>query len=252
MSIDSAVDGISVDDLNVSYGAVRALRDVSVHIKPGRICGLVGMNGAGKSTLFKSLMGVIPIHSGRLSFLGEPSVKARRAGMIGYVPQHDDIDTTFPLSVQDVVMLGRYGYQNWVRHPRAVDREAVAEAIERVELTGLAKRQIGQLSGGQRKRVFVARALAQHARVLLLDEPFAGVDKRSEATIVSVLHDLVADGATILVATHDLHSLPALCAESVLINRTVLMHGETKTVLEPQNLARAFDLSADEAREVIR
>ncbi|WP_080792050.1 metal ABC transporter ATP-binding protein [Corynebacterium pacaense] len=243
--------GIHIADLSVSYGNVRALHDVNLDIETGHICGLVGMNGAGKSTLFKSLMGVTTHERGEMAFLGHSAALARNAGLIGYVPQHDDIDTSFPLNVTDVVMMGRYGFQGWLRHPSRADRTAVKEAIEKVELTPLVKRQIGELSGGQRKRVFVARALAQHARVLLLDEPFAGVDKRSEAMITSLLHDLVADGATVLVATHDLHALPKLCRESVLINRTLILHDSTTEVLRPENLARAFDLSTDHASEVV-
>lgn len=243
--------GIHIANLSVSYGSVRALHNVSLDIETGHICGLVGMNGAGKSTLFKALMGVTAFEQGEMAFLGHSAKDARNAGLIGYVPQHDDIDTSFPLSVSDVVMMGRYGYQGWLRRPHRADRAAVREAIEKVELTQYAKRQIGELSGGQRKRVFVARALAQHARVLLLDEPFAGVDKRSEAMITSLLHELVADGATILVATHDLHALPTLCQESVLINKTLIIHDSTTTVLKPENLALAFDLSADRASEVI-
>lgn len=243
--------GIKVKDLSVSYGAVRALHDVNLRLPAGRICGLVGMNGAGKSTLFSALMGVNHVDGGEVTFLGTSAKEARDSGLIGYVPQHDGIDTAFPLSVHDVVMMGRYGYQNWLRIPRKEDKEAVAAALERVELTHLAHRQIGALSGGQRKRVFVARALAQHARVLLLDEPFAGVDKRSEAMIVELLHELAAEGVTILVATHDLHALPKLCAESILLNRTVILHDVTSEVLKPENLALAFDLSVGRATEVM-
>lgn len=235
----------------MSYGALRAIHNVNLQISAGRICGLVGMNGAGKSTLFSALMGVNHIDSGEITFLGTSAKQARDTGLIGYVPQHDGIDTTFPLSVYDVVMMGRYSFQNWLRIPRKVDREAVTGALDRVELSHLAHRQIGALSGGQRKRVFVARALAQHAQVLLLDEPFAGVDKRSEAMIVELLHELAAEGVTILVATHDLHSLPKLCPESILLNRTVILHDSTSEVLKPENLARAFDLSVGRATEVI-
>lgn len=158
------------------------------------------------------------------------------------MPQSEDIDPTFPISVRDVVMMGRYGALGLTRRPRAVDRVAVAEALERVELSDLAGRQIGQLSGGQRKRVFVARAIAQGASLLLLDEPFAGVDKRSEATIVRLLRELAASGRSVLVSTHDLHALPQLADDAVLLLRTVMFHGPVREALEPERLATAFGL----------
>jgi len=140
------------------------------------------------------------------------------------------------------VMMGRYGHLGFLRRPRRADREAVAEALERVELTEFADRQIGQLSGGQKKRAFVARGIAQDASILLLDEPFAGVDKRSEATISTLLRELASDGRSILVSTHDLHAVPKLCDEAVLLMRKVLVHSDPDTVLQPENLALAFGL----------
>lgn len=234
--------GITVQDLNASYEGVSALHDVCLNVEPGHLCGLVGMNGAGRSTLFKALMGVITPDSGTVRFSGMTGRQARRSGMISYVPQQEDIDWSFPLLVEDVVMMGRYGVQNWLRTPRRQDREAVRAAIARVDLDDFAHRQIGSLSGGQRKRVFLARGLAQQARILLLDEPFAGVDKRSEYTIVGVLRDLASRGATVLVASHDLHALPNLCDEAILINHTVIAHGPIDEVLEPHSLSRAFGL----------
>ena len=187
---------ILVEDLTVRYGEVTALDGLSVHIAAGEVTGLVGMNGAGKSTLFGAIMGTVPIASGRIRVDDEEPARARRRGAVGYVPQGEAIDASFPVSVADVVMMGRYGHQGLTRRPRPADRRAVAEALDRVELTELARRPIGQLSGGQRRRAFVARGLAQGARTLLLDEPFAGVDKRSEALLVAVLRELAADGCT--------------------------------------------------------
>ncbi|WP_330229096.1 metal ABC transporter ATP-binding protein [Nocardia sp. NBC_00508] len=233
---------IEVQGVTVHYGDVPALERVDLTVDSGRVCGLIGMNGSGKSTLFKSIMGLVQPDRGTVRINGGPPVAARRAGVLGYVPQSEDVDWSFPLSVRDVVMTGRYGRLGFTRRARKVDREAVAHALERVELTDLADRQIGQLSGGQKKRAFVARGLAQGATVLLLDEPFAGVDKRSEATITRLLRDLAADGATILVSTHDLHALPGLADEAVLLMRTVLAHGDPDSVLQPENLARAFGL----------
>ncbi|BDT96438.1 ABC transporter [Nocardia sputorum] len=233
---------IEVRGVTVRYGEVPALDNVDLTVDPGRVCGLIGMNGSGKSTLFKTIMGLVRPDRGAVRINGGAPVAARRAGVLGYVPQSEDVDWTFPLSVRDVVMTGRYGRLGVTRRPRKADREAVAHALERVELSDLADRQIGRLSGGQRKRAFVARGLAQGATVLLLDEPFAGVDKRSEATITALLRDLAGDGATILVSTHDLHALPGLADEAVLLMRTVLAQGSPDVVLRPENLARAFGL----------
>ncbi|MGP0225080.1 metal ABC transporter ATP-binding protein [Paenarthrobacter sp. NCHU4564] len=233
---------IAVQEVTVHYGEVLALDSASFTLDHSRICGLVGMNGSGKSTLFKTIMGMVKPDSGRVLINGHTPARIRREAGIGYVPQSEDVDWAFPLSVRDVVMMGRYGHLGFTRRPRKADRDAVEHALERVELADFADRQIGQLSGGQKKRAFVARGIAQGATMMLLDEPFAGVDKRSEATITRLLRELATDGATILVSTHDLHALPQLCDEAVLLMRKVLMHGSPDVVLQPENLAMAFGL----------
>ncbi|MDF3308488.1 metal ABC transporter ATP-binding protein [Rhodococcus koreensis] len=238
----TAQPAVEVEDVTVHYGDVLALDRVSLALRPGRVCGLVGMNGSGKSTLFKTIMGTVKPDTGTVRINGAAPAAARKAGVLGYVPQSEDVDWTFPLSVRDVVMTGRYGRMGPTRRPGKADREAVDHALERVELTDLADRQIGQLSGGQKKRTFVARGIAQGATILLLDEPFAGVDKRSEATITALLRELADAGAAILVSTHDLHALPDLADEAILLLRTVLMHGDPAVVLQPENLAAAFGL----------
>lgn len=233
---------IEVRDVHVSYGDVRALDGVTLSIGSGTVCGLIGMNGSGKSTLFKAIMGAVRVDRGTILLDGRPPREARRAGAVGYVPQSEQVDWSFPVSVRDVVMMGRYGYQGFTRRPRRADVEAVDEALARVELDDLAERQIGRLSGGQRKRAFVARGLAQGARILLLDEPFAGVDTRSEATITRLLRELAAQGRTILVSTHDLHAVPALCDDVVLLLHHTLLHAPPEVALRPENLARAFGM----------
>ncbi len=238
--MSTATPGLEVRDLVVGYGSVRALDGATLSVGTGRVCGLVGVNGSGKSTLLKAVMGVVRPDAGTIAVDGTDAASARRRGVVGYVPQSEDVDWAFPLSVRDVVMTGRYGHLGFTRRPRRADHEAVATALERVDLTGLADRQIGNLSGGQRKRAFVARGIAQEARVLLLDEPFAGVDKRSEATMTTLLRELAAAGATVLVSTHDLHALPALADEAALLMRRVLLHGTPDEVLRPENLALAF------------
>ncbi|MBJ7481586.1 metal ABC transporter ATP-binding protein [Rhodococcus sp. (in: high G+C Gram-positive bacteria)] len=235
-------EAIRVENVSVHYGEVHALDHVDLTLNSGSVCGLIGMNGSGKSTLFKVIMGMIKPDNGSVRIAGLDAAAARKSGRVGYVPQSEDVDWTFPISVRDVVMMGRYGHLGFMRRPRRADREAVAAALERVELTEFADRQIGQLSGGQKKRAFVARGIAQDASMLLLDEPFAGVDKRSEATISTLLRELAADGRSILVSTHDLHAVPKLCDEAVLLMRKVLVHSDPDTVLQPENLALAFGL----------
>ena len=233
---------IAVNEVTVHYGPVVALDRASFTLEPGRICGLIGMNGSGKSTLFKAIMGMAAPDFGTVAINGESTASARRAGILGYVPQSEDVDWDFPLSVREVVMMGRYGHMGPLRLRKRADREAVDEALERVELTEYADRQIGQLSGGQKKRAFVARGIAQGATILLLDEPFAGVDKRTEATITNLLRELAAAGATVLVSTHDLHALPDLADEAILLMRRVLLQGDPQEILQPENLALAFGL----------
>jgi manganese transport system ATP-binding protein len=233
---------LSISGVSVYYGEVHALEDVNITIAPGRICGLIGMNGSGKSTLFKTIMGLVRPDSGTVAISGGTPAQARKKGLVSYVPQSEDVDWSFPVSVRDVAMTGRYGHQNFIRRASRADKEAVAHALEQVELTELADRQIGRLSGGQRKRAFVARGIAQEADVLLLDEPFAGVDKKSEATIITLLTKLAAEGKTILVSTHDLGSLGTFCDEAVLLNKTVLVQDSPDIVLRPRILARAFGM----------
>lgn len=233
---------VSIKDLHVSYGELKALTGATFELPVARVVGLVGMNGSGKSTLFKAIMGMVKIQAGNIVVFGEDPAAARRKSSIAYVPQSEEIDWSFPVSVRDVVLMGRYGKMGPSRRANAEDHLAVKNALAKVELGEYADRQIGQLSGGQRKRAFLARAIAQEARILLLDEPFAGVDKKSEATIIKLIKGLASEGATILVSTHDLLALPQLAEESILLMRRVLMHDTTKNILQPNNLALAFGI----------
>ncbi|ASU83952.1 ABC transporter [Nocardiopsis gilva YIM 90087] len=239
-----AAPAVRVSGVTVRYGDVLALDGVDLALTPGRVCGLLGTNGSGKSTLFKTILGLVAAERGRVRLHGHDPAAARKAGLVGYVPQSEQVDWAFPVRVVDVVMMGRYGHMGITRRPRRADREAVAEALERTDLTGLAHRQIGALSGGQRKRAFVARGIAQGASVFLLDEPFAGVDKRSEATIVEVLRAMRDDGHTLLVSTHDLASVPEFCDEAVLLQRRVIAQGGPEEVLTPDRLFEAFGIEA--------
>ncbi|MHA7134127.1 metal ABC transporter ATP-binding protein [Oerskovia turbata] len=246
MSGGGVVPALDVRGLTVRYREVLALEDVALRLVPGTVTGLIGANGSGKSTLFRSVMGMARgngvSQEGEVRIHGRDADAARKEGLVGYVPQSEDVDWAFPVDVRDVVTMGRYGGLGPTRRTHGRDRRAVAEALERVGLSDLARRQIGRLSGGQRKRVFVARAIAQGARLLLLDEPFAGVDKVSEAQITAVLRGLAASGCAVLVSTHDLTSLPDLVDDAILLQRRVIMTGPPEEVLRPENLARTFGI----------
>jgi manganese/iron transport system ATP-binding protein len=204
------------------------------------ITALVGVNGAGKSTLFKAIMGFVPIAAGEIRILGRSVREALKANLVAYVPQAEEVDWAFPVLVEDVVMMGRYGHMGFFRRARPADRAAVTEALARVGMSGFRERQIGELSGGQRKRVFLARALAQDGRVILLDEPFSGVDVKTEEQIVALLKSLRDEGRVMLVATHNLGSVPEFCDRTVLVKGTVLADGPTELVFTRENLERAF------------
>ncbi|NKB53962.1 MAG: manganese/iron ABC transporter ATP-binding protein [Rhizobiaceae bacterium] len=239
--ISGAVKGIEVRDLTVTYrNGHTALHDASFEIPTGTIAGLVGVNGSGKSTLFKSIMGFVPAARGTISILGQSVDTALKNNVVSYVPQAEEVDWSFPVLVEDVVMMGRYGHMNFMRMARDVDRKAVAEALERVGMSDFRERQIGELSGGQKKRVFLARALAQDGQVVLLDEPFTGVDVKSEEAIIALLRQMREDGRVLLVATHNLGSVPEFCDRTVLIKQTVLDYGLTSEVFTQDNLERTF------------
>src|SRR5690606_13057066 len=175
--------------------------DASFSIPRGTITALVGVNGSGKSTLFKAIMGFVPLARGAVSIMGEPAGRALRRNVVAYVPQAEEVDWNFPILVEDVVMMGRYGHMNFLRIATAKDRRMVDEALERVGMGGYRQRQIGELSGGQKKRVFLARALAQEGEVILLDEPFTGVDVTTEEAIIALLGKLRDEGKVMLVST---------------------------------------------------
>ena len=237
----TASSGICARGVTVTYAnGHTALRDASFETPAGSITALVGVNGSGKSTLFKAVMGFVPLSAGQVQVLGLPVAQAMRQRLMAYVPQSEEVDWNFPVLVQDVVMMGRYGHMGFMRLPRQADRAAVRQALERVDMSELAGRQLGELSGGQKKRVFLARALAQQARVILLDEPFTGVDVKTESAIIDLLRQLRDEGCVILVSTHNLGSVPEFCDRTALIQGTVLACGPTAEVFTRANLERAF------------
>ena len=232
---------LNVDDITVTYNnGHTAIHDASFRLNGGTICALVGVNGSGKSTLFKSIMGMIKPTKGQVTFNNISVKQALKQNIIAYVPQTEEVDWDFPVLVSDVVMMGRYGHMSFLRIPSKEDKRQVDLALERVNMLDFKHRQIGQLSGGQKKRVFLARALAQQGKVLLLDEPFTGVDVKTENAIIDLLKDLRDEGHLILVSTHNLGSVPEFCDQVVLINQTVLAFGETQTTFTPQNLMTTF------------
>ncbi|SIT81049.1 manganese/iron transport system ATP-binding protein [Pontibaca methylaminivorans] len=238
---DAPGGGITARDVTVTYrNGHTALRNASFAIPKGTITGLVGVNGAGKSTLFKAIMGFVPVAKGEIRLLGRSIREALRQNFVAYVPQAEEVDWSFPVLVEDVVMMGRYGHMGFLRRPSAADRAAVDAALSRVNMQDYRHRQIGELSGGQKKRVFLARALAQEGRVILLDEPFTGVDVKTEEQIIALLRELRAEGRVMLVSTHNLGSVPEFCDRVVLVKGTVLAHGPTGTTFTRANLERAF------------
>ena len=244
MSIEqtsSPAGGLEVENITVTYrNGHTAVRDASFAIPRGTITALVGVNGSGKSTLFKAIMGFVPISSGRVKILGQPIARALKDKSVAYVPQSEEVDWNFPVLVEDVVMMGRYGHMNMLRIATKRDRQLVSAALERVNMKEFRNRQIGELSGGQKKRVFLARALAQEGEVILLDEPFTGVDVKTEEQIIALMRELRDEGKVMLVSTHNLGSVPEFCDRTVLIDKTILAAGPTRETFTQENLEKTF------------
>tara|TARA_B100000900_G_scaffold67730_3_gene52992 strand:- start:344 stop:1192 length:849 start_codon:yes stop_codon:yes gene_type:complete len=238
---DIEYNSLKISEVTVTYNdEVLALKNVTFNLNKSSIAALVGMNGSGKSTLFKAIMGFAPITKGSISIFGLEIKDALKKNLIAYVPQNEEIDWDFPILVEDVVMMGRYGFMNFFRNPKDLDFQIVDESLSRVNMRDFKKRQIGELSGGQKKRIFLARALAQKSDVILLDEPFAGIDVKSEEEIISILSKLKDEGKIILIATHNLGSVPEFCDKAILLNQEVIASGITKDVFTQSNLEKTF------------
>jgi manganese/iron transport system ATP-binding protein len=226
---------LRVENLSVSYGAGLALQDVTFSADVGERVAIVGPNGAGKSTLFRALIGQLPPASGRILFDANGS-----PARIGYLPQRTQADLRFPVTVFDVVLMGRVRHTSWLRWPSAEDRRAAQRALEQVGMREYAGRQIGELSGGQQQRVFIARALAQEAGILLMDEPFSGVDLPSQEAILSILDGLRAQAITVLVSTHDLNLAAERFDRLALLNRRLIAYGPAGEAITRENLVKAY------------
>lgn len=225
---------LRVRDLTVTYGDVQALEDVSFEIAAGDQVAIIGPNGAGKSTLMKAMLGLLPVLNGEIEIAGSTN-------RLGYVPQHEEVDWNFPVTVRDVVLMGVAREVGWLRLPRKQHRERADEALARVGISDLANRQVGELSGGQRRRVFIARALAQQADVLLLDEPFSGVDVRAQAELMDVLDRLNAQGITILLSTHDLELAFHRFNHVMALRRRLIAYGAPETVYRTDVLDALYE-----------
>jgi manganese transport system ATP-binding protein len=232
---------VVLDHVSCGYAAHAAvIQDVSLELQPGAVTALVGPNGAGKSTLLKAMLGLLRLSGGSVHICGETPPVARKRGLVGYVPQSELVDWDFPIDVATVAMMGRSAHQGSTRRPRRADREAVDAALEVVDLTHLRRRQIGRLSGGQRKRAFIARCLAQHPTVMLLDEPFAGVDRASQELIIDVLRAERQRDVSTFVSTHELATVPEFCDEVVVLDQHVLLSGEPREVLTVEHMGIVF------------
>lgn len=232
---------IALDNVSVSYDSKVVMKDTNLFIPYKTFTGVIGMNGAGKSTLFKVIMGLVSPTIGTVRVCGDDTKIAQKHGHVAYVRQSEAVDWDFPISVYEVVMMGRMGVQNIIKTPTKADETAVLAALEQVRMSEFEDRQIGELSGGQKKRVFVARALAQGADILLLDEPFAGLDATSERSLIDLFIQLKESGKTIILATHDLLSLPDTCDQVALVKGTVIAHGPIKEVFTKELVSKTFD-----------
>jgi len=235
---------LTVSEVAVELGGREVLNDVSLSICAGEQVGLIGPNGAGKTTLLRSLLGLLPITAGSISIGGRTPLEAR--GSIGYVPQRHEFVWDYPVQVRTAVMTGRTHRIGWLRRPCQVDRDAVQEALERVDLTDLANRPIGELSGGQRQRVLVARALALKPSLLLLDEPFTGLDVPTQEILTRLFKDLTAEETAILMTTHDLPAAADTCHRLCLLNGTVVADGSPDELRDPAIWLRAFGVARSE------
>ncbi|MGE4267330.1 MAG: metal ABC transporter ATP-binding protein [Deferribacterales bacterium] len=230
---------IQVRNLTVSYGPKPALLDVSFMIQKGELVGIIGPNGAGKSTLMKAMLGFVKRDIGEVLIFGKPVEQSR--GMIAYVPQRGTVDWDFPVTVADVAMMGRYGHLGWWRNPSKADIEIVDKCLEMVRMSDFKKRQIGQLSGGQQQRVFMARALAQGAQILLLDEPFAGVDAATESAILDVLAEAKKAGITLVVVHHDLATASEYFDKLLLVKQRLYAAGPPDLVFRQELLSEVYE-----------
>jgi ABC-type Mn2+/Zn2+ transport system ATPase subunit len=229
---------LELENVSIGYGSKTVVEGLTFQVPNGASVAVVGPNGAGKSTLFKAIVGLLPLQRGRILIHGLP--QGDHQDCVAYVPQREEVDWRFPVTVREVVMMGRYGQRGWFRRPSAADRAAVDRALAELGITSLGPQPIGDLSGGQQQRVFLARALAQEPHILLMDEPFSGVDVTAQEAALTLLDDLHAEGVTAIISTHDLNVAAAHFDYVLLLNRKLVAFGKPDEVLQEPNLAGAF------------
>jgi ABC-type Mn2+/Zn2+ transport system ATPase subunit len=229
---------LEVQNANIGYGQKTILRDLSFQIPHGANVAVVGPNGAGKSTLFKSLVGLLPLQTGQVLIHGEPL--GAHDDCVAYIPQREEVDWKFPVTVEDVVMMGRYGQRSWLSRPSKHDKQVVKNSLEQMGIANLANQSIGQLSGGQQQRVFLARAISQEPHILLMDEPFTGVDVTTQETTLNLLSRLREKEVTMMISTHDLNLAASRFDYVLLLNHKLIAFGKPQEVFAKENLSQAF------------
>ena len=235
---DNRQYALCIEDLSVAYGATRVLSDIHLRVPAGTLTAIVGPNGAGKSTLLRAILDIVPKISGQIIIFDEPYRLHRF--MTAFVPQRNSIDWQYPVDVLDVVTMGLYRQIGWVRRITAAHRQRAMEALRQVDMVDHAHTHISELSGGQQQRIFIARALVQDAQLYFLDEPFAGVDAKTEAAIIALLKRLRDDGKTAVVVHHDLRTVRQYYDRVIMLNRTIIADGETERVFTADNLHRCY------------
>lgn len=234
----SIEDRLSLENVTAGYNGQPVLQDLTFHVPHGGQVAVVGPNGAGKSTLFKVLVGLLPLWNGQILIHGQPL--GLHKDCVAYVPQRSEVDWRFPVTTIEVVMMGRYRRQGWLGRPSRQDYSAVQYAMEQMGIAALARHPIGELSGGQQQRVFLARALAQEPHIMLMDEPFTGVDAATQETTLELLEELKARQVTVLVSTHDLNMAAQRFEHVLLLNRVLIAYGPASQVLSPERIQKAF------------
>jgi manganese/zinc/iron transport system ATP- binding protein len=244
---------LEIHDMTVAYHRKPVLWDIDLEVPEGKLVGIVGPNGAGKTTLIKAVLGLLPLASGKVEIYGQPYTQQRH--LIGYVPQRESVDWDFPVTVGDVVLMGTYGRLGWFRRPGRTERDVAKRCLAQVGMSEFANRQIRQLSGGQQQRVFLARALAQEARVYFMDEPFSGVDAATETAIIELLQNLRSERKTVFVVHHDLQTVRSYFDYVILLNMRLVACGPSETTFTPANLHETYGgrlTILDEAAEAVR
>ena len=244
---------LEIHDMTVAYHRRPVLWDVDLEVPEGKLVGVIGPNGAGKTTLIKAALGLVPLASGKVEIYGKPYQDQRH--LVGYVPQRESVDWDFPVTVRDVVLMGTYGRLGWFRRPGRPERQLADQCLDQVGMASFARRQIRQLSGGQQQRVFLARALAEQAKVYFLDEPFAGVDAATESAIVDLLHSMRSAGKTVFVVHHDLQTVREYFDWVILLNMRLVACGPVDETFTTENMQKTYGgrlTILDEAAEAMR